>query len=331
MTRSQFRIVITDSESDSIDIELQEAAKVGALVERADCRTEDEVIRVAADADAILVDLAPITRRVIASLQKCRVIVRYGIGLDNIDIPAATEAGIYVVNLPTYCVDEVSTHAAALALTAFRKIMQFDRDVKAGVWDFQRHMPIEGLPGCRVGVVAFGNIARLFIKKMIPFGPEIVVFDPFVADEKIRDFGASPVSFDELVATSDIISLHAPLTAENRHLFGEAQFRMMKPTSFIVNTARGGLIDEAALYRALKEGWIAGPALDTSDPEPPEPGNPLLKLDNVIFTPHAAFYSEGSLKELHLGAIQEAIRVLSGKAPRVIANKNVVPRGGNAI
>ncbi len=328
MNDSGYLIVITDSESDSVQIELDESKKIGAELRRHDCRTEDEVIEVAKEADAVLADLAPITRRVIQSLTKCRVIVRYGIGLDNVDINAATEAGIYVVNLPMYCVDEVSTHAAALALACVRKIVGFDRDVKAGIWDFQPHMPITGLPDCRLGVVAFGNIARLFVKKMIPFGPEIVVNDPFVPDETIREFGAIPVDFDELVRTSDIISLHAPLTPKTKHLFGAAQFKMMKPNAYLINTARGGLIDEKALYDAILEGQIAGAALDTTEPEPPEKSNPLLTLDNVILTPHAAFYSERSLKQLHLIAIQEAIRVLEGGVPTVIANKDVVPRGG---
>jgi D-3-phosphoglycerate dehydrogenase len=325
---SGYLIVITDSESDSFEIELNEAKKIGAVLRRYDCRTEDEVIEASKEADAVLVDLAPITRRVIQALTKCRVIVRYGIGLDNIDIDAATEAGIYVVNIPTYCIEEVSTHAVALALTCVRKILHFDRDVKAGIWDFQRQMPILGLNDCRVGVVAFGNIARLFVKKMIPFGPEIVVNDPFVPDETIRGFGAIPVDFDELVRTSDIISLHAPLAPQTRHLFGEEQFKIMKPNAYLINTARGGLIDEKALYPAIAEGWIAGAALDTTDPEPPEGGNPLLTLDNVIFTPHAAFYSETSLKQLHQIAIEEAVRVLKGDLPTVIVNKGVVPRGG---
>lgn len=327
MNDAGYLIVITDSDSDSVEIEMEEAKKIGAELKRYNCRTEDEVIEAAEEADAILADMAPITGRVIQSLKKCQVIVRYGIGLDNVDVDAATEAGIYVVNIPTYCIDEVSTHAAALALACARRILRYDKDVKAGIWDFQRHAPIQGLPDCRVGIVAFGNIARAFMKKMIPFGPEIVVNDPFVPDQVIRDFGAIPVDFDELVRTCDIISLHAPLTAETEGLFGEQQFKAMKPNAFLINTARGGLVDEKALYRAIVEEQIAGAALDTMQLEPPEKSNPLLTLDNVILTPHVAFYSEQSQKELHLVAIEEAVRALEKGAPNVVVNKGVVPRG----
>ena len=324
---NKFKIVVTDSESDSIDIEIKEAKKIGASVVRGNCKSEDEVIDIAKDADALLVNLAPITRRVIEALNRCQVVVRYGIGVDNVDIQAATKAGIYVVNVPTYCIDEVSSHAATLVLAITRKLPQLDRDIRSGIWDFQRQLPIIDLKKSVLGIVGFGNIARLFIKKMKVFGIEqVLVYDPFVKDEDIRKFCAIPVEFDELITTSDIISLHTPLTQDTRHLFGEAQFRKMKKTTCIVNTARGGIIDEQALYIALKEGSIAGAALDTMEMEPPKANNPLLELDNVIFTPHVAFYSETAINNLHLWAIEEAIRVLTGGIPKNIVNQKVIPR-----
>lgn len=319
-------VVVTDSESDSMEIEKREAAKHGIRVVRFDCRTEDEVIDAARDADVILVDLAPITQRVISQLGRCRAIVRYGIGLNNIDVDAATRAGIFVVNLPTYCVDEVATHAVALLLACDRKIVQYNTDVKNHVWDFQLHMPVIGLPDSTVGVVAFGNIAQSFARKMQAFGPRLAVHDPYVSPDLIRQKGATPVSLEELLTTSDFISLHAPLTQSTRGMIGERELKMMKKNCFLINTSRGGLVDEGALYKALSEGWIAGAGLDTTDPEPPEWSNPLLKLDNVIITPHAAFYSETSLEELHSVAIQEAVRVIRGQRPGVVVNKDVVPR-----
>ncbi len=326
MTLQEPLVVVTDSESDSMEIETREAAESGIRVVRFNCTTEDEVIDAAANADVVLVDLAPITERVIAGLGKCKAIVRYGIGLNNIDIDAATRAGMFVVNLPTYCVDEVATHAVALLLACNRMIVRFDADVKRHVWDFQLHMPIIGLPDSTVGIVAFGNIAKSFARKMRAFGPRLVVYDPFVSPDSIRQEGAIPVSFDELLATSDFISLHAPLTQSTKWMIGERELKMMKKNCFLINTSRGGLIDEGALYRALSQGWIAGAGLDTTEPEPPEWSNPLIGLDNVIITPHAAFYSDKSLKELHSVAIQEAIRVIKGQRPDVIVNKDVVPR-----
>lgn len=324
--KKRFTIVVTDSESDCIDIEIKEAKKIGAKVVRADCRSEEEVIEIAKDADALLVDLAPITKNVIEALNKCQAIVRYGIGLNNINIQAATEAGIYVINLPTFCIEEVSTHAAAMVLALVRKLFQFDKDVKSNIWDFQRQLPMIDLNQSKIGVIGFGKIARLFVIKTRPFGVKHIIYDPFVKDKNIKEFGAIPVKFDELVITSDIISIHAPLNKETRYLFGETQFRRMKKTAYIVNTARGGIIDERALYVALKEGWIAGAALDTMDQEPPSPDNPLFELDNIVLTPHTAFYSETSWKNLHLWAIEEAIRVLSGKIPKNIVNKEIIEK-----
>ncbi|PKM48798.1 MAG: hydroxyacid dehydrogenase [Firmicutes bacterium HGW-Firmicutes-7] len=304
---------------------MKEAKKIGASVVRGNCKSEDEVIDIAKDADALLVNLAPITESVIESLDRCQVVVRYGIGVDNVDIQAATKAGIYVVNVPNYCIDEVSSHAAALVLAITRKLLQFDKDIKSGIWDFQQRLPIIDLRKSILGVVGFGNIARLFIKKMKVFGIEqVLVYDPFVKNKDIKEFCAIPVEFDELVTTSDIISLHTPLTQDTRHLFGEAQFRKIKKTTCIVNTARGGIIDEQALYIALKEGLIAGAALDTMELEPPKVNNPLFELDNVILTPHVAFYSEAAIKNLHLWAIEEAIRVLAGGIPKNIVNQGII-------
>jgi len=325
--KNRFKIVVTDSESDSIDIEIKEAKKIGASVVRGNCKSEDEVIDIAKDADALLVNLAPITRRVIEALDRCRVVVRYGIGVDNVDIQAATKVCIYVVNVPTYCIDEVSSHAAALVLAITRKLPQLCRDIKSGIWDFQQQLPIIDLKRSKLGVIGFGNIARLFIKKMKVFGIEqVLVYDPFVKDEDIREFCAIPVEFDGLITKSDVISIHTPLNQETRHLFGETQFKLMKKTACIINTARGGIIDEQALYIALKEGLIAGAALDTMELEPPKANNPLFELDNVILTPHVAFYSEAAIKNLHLWAIEEAIRVLTGGIPKNIVNQEVIPK-----
>jgi len=324
---SKFKIVVVDNDTDSIDIEVEEAKKICASVVMGNCKDEDEVIDIAKDSDAILVNHAPISERVIEAIEKCQVVVRIGIGVDNVDIQAATKAGIYVVNVPTYCIDEVSSHAVLLVLAITRKLLQFDKDIKSGIWDFQQQLPIIDLKKSKLGLVGFGNIARLFSKKMKLFGIEqVLVNDPFVRKEDIKEFCVKVVGFDELITTSDIISLHTPLTQDTRHLIGENQFKMMKKTAYIINTARGGIIDEQALYIALKEGLIAGAALDTMELEPPKANNPLLELDNVLLTPHVAFYSETAIKNLHLWAIEEVIRVLTGRVPKNVLNPKVIPR-----
>jgi D-3-phosphoglycerate dehydrogenase len=325
------KIVITDIEGETISIELEEAKKIDAEVVRGNCNPEspeDEVINLVQDADAVLVGYANITSRVIKALKHCKVIVCYSVGYNNIDVKAATEAGIYVVNLPTYCMEEVSTHIVAMILTLVRKLFLYDKDMRSGHWDYLRQAPVFALNESNLGVVGFGNIARLVVKKMLAFGVKPLAYDPFINEEVFWEYGAQRVEFEELVKRSDIISLNVPLTPDTRNLFGEEQFKKMKNTAFIVNTARGGIIDEHALYKALKEGWIAGAALDVMNPEPPESDNPLFELDNIIFSPHAAFYSETSLHKLHLFAIQEAVRALQGEVPKNVVNKEVLQNKG---
>lgn len=319
-------IIITDSESDVVNIEKKEAKKINATVLRCNCHSEEEVIDKASNADAVLVDLAPITKRVIKNLNNCKIIVRYGIGLNNIDIDAATEAGIYVANVPKFCIDEVSTHTVAMTLALIRKLFLLDKDVKSGKWDFQLQLPMLNLKNSIIGVIGFGNIARLYIKKTKPFGVKHLVYDPYISEEKIKKYGLEPSPLERIIAISDVISIHCPLTKETRHLFTEKELKKMKSSAYLINTARGGIIDEVSLYKALKNKWIAGAALDSMELEPPEKNNPLFELDNIILTPHTAFYSENALYNLHSEAIKEAIRVLSGKLPKNLVNINVLEK-----
>ena len=320
----KWNLFATDSDCKHVDIEIERAKEINATVTyRGNCTTEEEIIELGRLADALLVDLAPISEKVIDHLENCKVIVRYGIGLDNIDIPAATKRGIYVVNFPTYCIHEVSTHAVAMTLALVKKLFQYTQDVKSGLWDFQRQLPIIDLRESKIGVLGFGNIARLYIQKTKVFGVEHLVYDPYVKQEIIEGIGAKAVSFEELLTHSDVISLHAPLTKETKYLFGEAEFKKMKKTACIINTARGGIINEKALYRALKEGWIAGAGLDSMELEPPLKNNPLFELDNVVLTPHVAFYSETAIKNVHLWAIEAVIEVYKNKMPNNLINKEL--------
>lgn len=276
----------------------------------------EEVIDVAADADALIIDSrVQVTEDVIDALDSLRVIGRAGIGIDNIDVTAATEADVTVVNVPDYSIEEVSTHAFALMLACLRQITTFDRSVKDGEWDWEVGQPIPRLADQTVGIVSFGKIARRFAAKLQGFGVNIVVYDPYVREYRMRDFGAEKVEFDELLEESDIVSVHAPLTDETRGMFDEEAFEKMHDDALLVNTARGPIVDEEALYTALQGGGLAGAGLDVREVEPPN-DSPLHDLDSVILSPHAAWYSETSREILTTTVCEDVHRELQGNDPR---------------
>jgi D-3-phosphoglycerate dehydrogenase len=314
--------VITDCEFASFDPERRELAGL-AEVRKYACRSEGEVISAAKEADALLVQYAPITRRVIDSLTKCRVIARYGIGVDMIDLDAATDRGIPVVNVPEYCVEEVSDHTLALMLAACRKIPLLHGSVAEGHWDFSVAAPVLRIRDLTVGLAAFGKIARRVAEKLRGFGCSIIAYDPYADPREALALGVELVELQTLLKESDIISIHAPLTEQTRHLFDREAFARMKSTSWIVNTSRGGVIDESALEHALDEGSIAGAALDVLEAEPISKNNPLIGRDNVLLTPHSAFYSAASLLELQILTARGAAQVLRGEKPDYLVNREV--------
>jgi D-3-phosphoglycerate dehydrogenase len=318
--KRQFNVVITDCDFASIDIEKKELESI-AKVTLHHCRTGEEVIHAAHDADGILVQYAPITKRVIASLSKCRVISRYGIGIDMIDVQAATEYGIPVVNVPDYCVEEVSDHAVALMFACVRKLFVLDHAVRNGKWDVRIAEPLYRFKDNTLGLIGFGNIARRITQKLQSFGCRILVYDPYVPSDVLKQYPVQAVNFEDFLTQSDIISIHSPLTKETRGMFGEKEFRLMKETAYIVNTSRGEIIDERALYKALKGRWIAGAGLDVAAEEPLPANNELLTVDNCIVTPHAAFYSVKSLKDLQRYTARAVAQVLRGEVPAHPVNK----------
>jgi len=320
---ARYKVVVSDYDYADLGIEREILREIGAELVPSQCRTEEEVLEVARDADAILSQYAPISRRVIESLSKCKVIGRYGIGVDTIDVEAATERGIAVVNVPSYCEDEVSDHTLALILACTRKIVQFTADVKGGKWDWKRGRPIFRLRGQTLGLVAFGKIPKLVAKKARALGLNVIAYDPYVPEEEFARFGVKKVGFDELLQEADIISVHTPLTEETRHMFSTREFRAMKRSAYIINTSRGPVIDEKALCDALTSGEIAGAGLDVLEEEPPKGDNPLLRLDNVVLTPHVAWYSEDSQEELRTKLAQDIARVLTGKIPEGFVNPEV--------
>jgi len=293
----------------------------------ANARTPDEVRAAVADAEAVLNCYAPIGADVIATMQRCRIIARYGIGLDTIDIPAATERGILVTNVPDYCIDEVSDHALALIMSLARAVPQLDRSVRAGRWDAMVARPLHRLRGRTLGLVGFGRIARRLAEKTAPIGFEILATDPYVPDEAIRAAGARPTNLDELLGASDVVSIHVPLTEESRHLIGARQLERMRPGAFLVNTSRGPLVDLDALRAALEAGRLGGAALDVLEREPPEPGDPLLSREDVVVTPHAAFYSEESMAEQQRKAAEQVVVALEGGTPPYAVNAEALAAG----
>ncbi len=321
MSNKRPKVVITDCDHPSVEIERKVLNEIKSEFVLAHCNTKDEVTKVAHDADGIINQYAPIDRRVIESLKRCKVIARYGVGVDNIDIEAATEHKIIVANVPDYCVDEVSTHAIALILACARGITLLDRKRREKRWDFTLAKPLFRTKGKTLGLFGLGKIARAVAQKASGFGFKIIAYDPYVS--KVNR-GIKLVEFSQLLSDSDFISIHSPLTDETRHLFGENKLKTMKKTAYLINTARGPIINEKDLYVALKEKWIAGAALDVMEKEPPDWGNPLLKLDNLIITPHISFYSEESYVELKTKTAKAVLSVLKGELPRTFVNPQVV-------
>lgn len=294
--------------------------ELNAQLVKAMLKTEDEVIAACADADVLLVAFSPLTRRVLENLRQCKLIVRYGIGYDMIDVDAATECGIPVCNVPDYCVEEVALHAIALLLCCARKIIPLDASMREGKWDARRTAhPVHRMSQQTLGVVGFGRIGRTVAGMAKGLGLEVLAFDPFVPTSDI----AQMVSFDKLLERSDYVTIHCPLMESTRHLFNADAFRKMKPSAFLINCARGPIIDETALNHALQKKHIAGAALDVFEIEPLPADSPLRQLDNVILHPHAAWYSEEAFADLQERVAQDVVLFYKGQRPRGLVNPQV--------
>ncbi len=303
-------VAVTDSVFPNLDPAHRVLSQIGAQLRLAAQPTAEGILAVARDADAVLTTYAKMPAQVIAELTRCRIIARFGIGVDNVDIPAATARGIVVTRVPDYCLDEVSDHAMALLLALVRKIPSSNTRTHGGRWEMKAVTPIHRLRGTVLGLVAFGQIPQLLAPKAQAFGLRVVAYDPYISDEVLARAGVERVDFDTLLRISDYISIHTPLVAATHHLFSDDVFARMKPAAYLVNTARGPIVDEAALARALDRKQLAGAALDVMEQEPPA-GSPLFGRDNVILTPHTSFYSEESLVDLQTKAAEEVLRALT--------------------
>ena len=316
------KVVLTDYVWESLDVEKKTLEGLAELVPLK-TKTPAEFIDQARDCDALLNTYAgPITGDVMAQMPKCRIIARYGIGVDTIDLDAATRAGIIVTNNPTYCIEEVAEHTMALLLDSARKIAFYDRQVRAGTWAVPPGKPLYRLVGRTLGLVGFGNIARQVAVRAAAFGMKILYADPFVKDGQFSEPGKK-VELTELYQASDFVSVHPPLTPQTRGMINDDAFSKMKPGAVLINCSRGPVVDTAALVRALDTKKIAGCALDTTDPEPLPDPHPLRGRDNVIINPHVAWYSETAMVGLQAGAPNEVRRVLSGEWPINVVNKAV--------
>lgn len=286
-------------------------------------RDEEAILQQAHDADGIIVSSSPITRRVMSGLRKLKVVVRTGVGYDVIDVPAATELGVIAVNVPDLWVREVANHALALLLAWNRKIIDLDREVRSGVWQSRVPGVVGALHGETIGIVGLGNIGSAFARRVKALEMHVIAYDPHVSDAHFAALGVERVSLEELAARADYVSVHCLLNAETRGIINETFLRGMKPTACLINTSRGPVVDEQALICALQEGWLAGAALDVREQEPPAKDSPLSTMDNVIITPHAAYFSTQAVGQIPRRCGEEVARVLSGQRPLHVVNPQV--------
>jgi D-3-phosphoglycerate dehydrogenase len=311
-------------------LELEALAPIGAEIVEIDAASEEDFARAARDADALYAKGRRITKRIIDGLDRCKVISLGSVGVDSVDVAAATARGIPVTNVPDTFIEEVADHAMTLILATFRRLVVQDRLVREGRWREGRPILYQfpRLMGLTLGFVAFGHVARAVATRARPFGVHMLAYDPYVEELVMSPYGVEPVSLPDLLRRSDIVSMHAPATPEAEHMLTDEHFRMMRPEALFINTGRGPTVDEAALIRALKEGWIAGAGLDVFEQEPIAADNPLLKMDNVILTAHVASAS-ARFDPARLRRVgHEIALVLGGRWPRSCVNPSVLEKSG---
>ena len=317
---SKHVVIVADCDHQSIDIEKAVLADISPELPWLKCKTEDDLIAQCAQGEGIIIMYAPMTRRVMQTLKHCKIIARYGVGVDSIDLKAAAELGIVVSNVPDYGTHEVSDHALAMMLCLTRKVAMASSLVKAGQWDFRLMHPIHRHQVQTIGIVGLGRIGSAMAHKTHAMGMRVIAHDPLIAPEAVPDY-VTRVSLDELMRESDVVSVHCPLSESTRNLLDAKILDLMKPSAYLINTARGAIVDEVALEKMLAEKRLAGAAMDVLSREPGAPDHPLFKYENFLCTPHMAWHSEESNKELKRKAAEEVRRVLRGEAPLYQVNK----------
>ncbi len=320
-----YKVVMTDKRHGSYEIEKDILRSIDAEVVIENCETADDVIKVCRDADGIMADLAPMTDEVIEKLERCRVIARYGVGYDSVNVDAATKKGIYVTNVTGYCSEEVSDHALALLMACVRKIALVDKGVREGSWNIAKNLPVNRMAGKTFTLLGFGDIARCLNRKLKGFGfSRILVYDPYVDSETIEKEGAQKADWETAVSEADYISVHIPLNPKTEGVINKSTFELMKPGAILINTSRGAVIDQEALIQALKQNIIRGAGLDVYSSEPLEDDSPLKKMQNCVLTDHMGFYSEEAIRDLKKGVAENVKAVLLGKEPVNPVNSIVI-------
>ncbi len=317
---ARYKVGVVDLGYPHYEWEKEELAPIGAEIVLRDDPSPEGVRKLCAECDGILLRQTVIDAQLIREMKKCRVIARYGVGVDNVDIEAATAAGIWVAKVPPYCSDEVAEHALALILSCARKLTMHERYVREGKWDLGPREKIYRVQGRTLGLVGCGSIGAALRKKVRGLDLKVLVYDPYLPTDKARDMDVELASLERVCRESDFISIHAALTKDTRHIIGARQIAMMKPAAILVNTSRGPLVDEGALYEALAKRRIAFAGLDVFEKEPLPAESPLRGLDNVILTDHAAWYSEQSLENLQRLAARAVAAVLRGEPPECPVN-----------
>jgi D-3-phosphoglycerate dehydrogenase len=317
-----FKVVVTDDRHGDFSVEKEVLDAIGAEVSVCNCDTKEEVIRECRDADGILLNLSPMPAEVIEKLERCKIIARYGVGYDNVDVPACTKKGIYVANVPDYCAEEVSDQALALLMACVRKVVHSDTQIRQGKWNIAKEMKIHRIEGKTFALLGFGMISKAFLRKIKGFNPgRILVFDPFVDAETIASYGAVKVEWEDALSEADYISVHIPLNAHTKGMIDEKAFAFMKPSAILINTSRGAVIDEKAMIKALSSKTINCAGLDVFETEPIQSDNKLRELDNCVLTDHVGWYSVESIIELKRKAAENVRDVLKCGKPKYPVNK----------
>lgn len=329
-----WRVVVTDYLEQNLDWERAQLARWREIEFKAfqlKQAREAEIIPAVKDADILVVNMMPLHRRIIKALDRCRLVIRHGVGYDNIDVAALTERGILLINIPDYCIEEVAEQTVMLLLNCARKFalqqQAMQQSVASGEWQFKAVTPIHCLSGKTLGIVGCGRIGSMVFRMTQGFRMNYLICDPYLTQERKAELGITTIPLAEALHGSDFLTIHTPLTAETHHMIGEVELRLMKPSAFLINTARGGIVDEAALIRACQERWIAGAAIDVYEHrEPPLPDDPLLKVENIYFTPHLAWYSVESEWRIREKILENIVRMVSGQLPANIVNPEVLIR-----
>jgi D-3-phosphoglycerate dehydrogenase / 2-oxoglutarate reductase len=323
---ARFRVVVTDHAFPDLDTERAVVEAAGGRIDDVQRREPGDLAPLVADADALLVQFATIDEEVVRALRRCRVIVRYGIGVDGVDVAAATARGIPVVNVPDYALDEVADHAMSLVLAVARRLPEVSRRVRDGEWVPNPCRPMRSLRGRTLGLAGFGAIARRIAARAAGFGLRLQAFDPYVAEEVFAEHGVTPVDWEQFLRSSEVISVHLPLTEATRHLFDAAAFGRMGREVLFVNTSRGAVVETGSLLAALDDGTVAAAGLDVLEEEPPGPDAPIVMHPRALVTSHCAWYTEESLRRLQRLAAEEVARALRGERPRHVINPEAIAR-----